>query len=683
MSSTIPSEKGFSSQNIYKQFTNSDRAELSDGRTINYSETTPLSIHSIKKYRRISFSYEAPGKKTQKFNIRVGKNIPLYAQIKDLEKKEKNKQKQNAALKTLIAKYIFAMLNPHFVGTERIRKISAEFSSQGQCNTVLIGDKQIDLTQRRRSKKKQRTIHEKLSNLAKAEKIQKIFNYAMGPLPPRKPGKSPPSRKPIEKIQPRSTSGQNPSIQFLHNFYEGRQAITIQGVGRKTFEQILNMNFYQMETGHDFIQVLFPGNKTSIHNAKAPVLSSNDFKVLKNLPDIEEKITQALNRMVQHWKELEKHLKSKGKSIVEDHNMLRIIRAIKCLHQMEISLSPENLSFFQKTLPKIYNSSSFDQNSRPSFKVALDYYGINVASPTTSFKKKPLPNWSSQANARSARDGTFQKEFKVSQLPDNWTLLIPSKAKSTWDRGKKVALSKDQYDCLAKGVLYREGYTEDFIPNTSETTQFMDNCKKLGKPCNFYKTTSNPITGFLSNFSEVPINYKGNTYKCAEAAFQAQKIHFCTTMSQREKDRFFQEFANASGSEAFEKKQTLENRLDYARESWIKKNESIMEEVLTAKFQNPNLKQLLLSTGDVYLNERPVRDDGSGTVVRGRGFPWTDQEGRDQRGNTLKAKNLLGNLLMQLRQALGGTGKVKKPKNYANESPRPLTLPNGKNIQIQ
>lgn len=128
---------------------------------------------------------------------------------------------------------------------------------------------------------------------------------------------------------------------------------------------------------------------------------------------------------------------------------------------------------------------------------------------------------------------------------------------------------------------------------------------------------------FLSNFWEVPVTYKGLTYGSNEAAFQAQKC-----MTEEEKMEFTQLRPSAS--------KKLGRRVQL-RPDWEEVKVTIMEEIVRAKFtQNEDLKQLLLATGDAYLEE---------------GNTWHDTcWGVDAK--TGEGLNHLGRILMKIREEL-------------------------------
>lgn len=137
---------------------------------------------------------------------------------------------------------------------------------------------------------------------------------------------------------------------------------------------------------------------------------------------------------------------------------------------------------------------------------------------------------------------------------------------------------------------------------------------------------------WLSNFWAAPVSYRGQTYRCAEAAYQAAKC-----VEKREHDAI-QAMATASGA-----KRAGRNCKRWA--DWEDVKEGVMAEVIDAKFsQNPDLKDKLLATGDQELCEGNLWGDDywgkvpvrmSGGQVRG----WQGQ-------------NLLGEILMAVRDKL-------------------------------
>lgn len=126
---------------------------------------------------------------------------------------------------------------------------------------------------------------------------------------------------------------------------------------------------------------------------------------------------------------------------------------------------------------------------------------------------------------------------------------------------------------------------------------------------------------FLSNFYEVPVTYDGITYQNNEAAFQAQK---CLKYEDKK------QFSNLNPSEA----KKLGRRVSL-RPDWEDIKKSFMKEVVLAKFtQHGYLKEKLLNTNDIYLEEGNTWGDKIWGTVNGQG------------------QNLLGQILMEVREEL-------------------------------
>lgn len=129
--------------------------------------------------------------------------------------------------------------------------------------------------------------------------------------------------------------------------------------------------------------------------------------------------------------------------------------------------------------------------------------------------------------------------------------------------------------------------------------------------------------GFLSNFYESPVTYKGLTYGNNEAAFQAQKV------SDKEEQRAF---CMMEPLEAKRKGRHVKLREDV---DWDTEKFIYMYEICKEKFsQKEYLKYLLLSTGDTHLEEGNTWGDKIWGTVNGEG------------------ENRLGKILMKVREEL-------------------------------
>jgi len=132
------------------------------------------------------------------------------------------------------------------------------------------------------------------------------------------------------------------------------------------------------------------------------------------------------------------------------------------------------------------------------------------------------------------------------------------------------------------------------------------------------------VYGCFSNFSRHPVFLKGKRWPTSEHYFQAQK--FAGTP---------REDAIRLAKKSSEAASMGRSRLHPIRQDWESVKESIMREVVLAKFtQHEELRAILLSTGDALLIEHTERDSY-----------WGD--GGDGGG-----RNRLGHILMSVREEL-------------------------------
>ncbi|NGX55776.1 MAG: Riboflavin biosynthesis protein [Candidatus Anoxychlamydiales bacterium] len=172
----------------------------------------------------------------------------------------------------------------------------------------------------------------------------------------------------------------------------------------------------------------------------------------------------------------------------------------------------------------------------------------------------------------------------------------------------------------------------------------------------FYKDTPSKgcdgESGYLGNFHICPNGIKYNiggnsyTFRCSEAAFQAAKCYIFT-----QNPAHINAFTSVDGDGSIRLCRHLTSQV-HAPDYWIKQGRNIqaMREILHAKFtQNPSLRQQLLSTGNAYLAEH--------NETAGRDKFWSDNY--DGSG-----RNMLGELLMELRGLLGGRAVIARPTTY-------------------
>lgn len=134
---------------------------------------------------------------------------------------------------------------------------------------------------------------------------------------------------------------------------------------------------------------------------------------------------------------------------------------------------------------------------------------------------------------------------------------------------------------------------------------------------------------FLNPWYYEDITYNGLTYRCAEAAFQAQKTYL------PEKRKAFTTYGAAQARAIGKDYTTL-------RSHWRDDEVQIMYEVQSAKFRNsPILAKKLIATGDESLYFFNYLHDN-----------WFGLCNCEMCKNRLKKRNILGVILMQIREEL-------------------------------
>ncbi|MFM2377062.1 MAG: Swarming motility protein YbiA [Bacteroidota bacterium] len=134
----------------------------------------------------------------------------------------------------------------------------------------------------------------------------------------------------------------------------------------------------------------------------------------------------------------------------------------------------------------------------------------------------------------------------------------------------------------------------------------------------------NSAYGEFSNFSLYPIRIKGKTWPTSEHYFQAQKFAGLT-----------HEMAIQKATTPMKAVELGRSRKIRIRPTWDNVRDNVMLEAVRAKFtQHPDLKALLLSTGNAHIIDHTEQD-----------AYWGD-------GGDGKGQNKLGKILMRVREEL-------------------------------
>ena len=127
---------------------------------------------------------------------------------------------------------------------------------------------------------------------------------------------------------------------------------------------------------------------------------------------------------------------------------------------------------------------------------------------------------------------------------------------------------------------------------------------------------------FLSNMYRVPIEYDGRIFPSSENAYQAMKVE----------EQFRDLFTQITPYESKEKWKCFKPK--YTAKKWDLLKLSFMFEILRIKFMNPEMRQLLINTGDRYIEETNNWNDTFWGVCNGVG------------------ENYLGLILMEIRNEI-------------------------------
>ena len=144
----------------------------------------------------------------------------------------------------------------------------------------------------------------------------------------------------------------------------------------------------------------------------------------------------------------------------------------------------------------------------------------------------------------------------------------------------------------------------------------------MPEPIHFYSTKDE--YGCFSNFSAHPVRLKGKVWPTTEHYFQAQK--FAGHPDEEEVRQAASPMIAARMGRS---------RSHPIRPDWETGKDDVMREVVRAKFdQHPELRELLLATGDATIVEHTTNDSY-----------WGD-------GGDGSGKNMLGRILMEVREEL-------------------------------
>jgi len=151
----------------------------------------------------------------------------------------------------------------------------------------------------------------------------------------------------------------------------------------------------------------------------------------------------------------------------------------------------------------------------------------------------------------------------------------------------------------------------------------------------FYRSNEKPY-GVFSNLFQRVIVFEGREYATSEHAYQAGKAR-----KEAVREWILSAPTPALVAMAAHGLYTWDITPDWSRTKYER-----MRKVLRAKFsQHDDLREILLSTGKARLVE-------AGTVVNAVNLTWGEVKG--------KGKNMLGVMLMELREELGARSSTKK-----------------------
>lgn len=114
--------------------------------------------------------------------------------------------------------------------------------------------------------------------------------------------------------------------QILFDFYTGNGLNT----QHCSFDELISVSDNLFENSHNFVQWLFPLDEPSMHNRTAPILDQETIEKLLASPVFCDRLEMAGHKLISF---LNRRRDQQGKPIwvtPNNHNYLRISRAIKC-----------------------------------------------------------------------------------------------------------------------------------------------------------------------------------------------------------------------------------------------------------------------------------------------------------------------------------------------------------------
>lgn len=234
---------------------------------------------------------------------------------------------------------------------------------------------------------------------------------------------------------------------------------------------------------------------------------------------------------------------------------------------------------------------------------------------------------------KQAFNNKFSTAISADTSKKSLTLFINWAEKAQKDGHLTTGNLKFVKDKVNKIILKSESSTSSKSSSSLEAK-----IAKLAKKnfVAFYDKKTSPVTEVFGNFYEESLTYKKQKFRCAEAAFQAQKF--------TNDPKLMKQFEKVDGDGAYRLARANNNKII---PNWHKIKFGEMKAILQEKFKHPVCRKLLLATGKSYLVENNPK--------KGRDTIWSD----DHDGT---GENNLGKILMEVRGGISGHGVVVAPK---------------------